>query len=200
MQPAVPVTTPVQSPQSVPARSHVAVAILNPGRSGFLHLGSDLLLEWRLEAVAHALHGRGIDLCILPGARFPGGVTLPAGFPFQWIGPESTGWDTVGIFIRPELEHAVRAIPEISSSRQQWFEIWSEGTGDAPAVILCALYPAHGGDVDAWGSIVAHAGLLRERFPHARRLLGGDGNLHLSYTVSHDEHCRCLHCRQHARD
>ena len=53
VQPAVTVSTPVQSQQSAPARSHVAVAILNPGRSGFLHLGSDLLLEWRLEAVAH---------------------------------------------------------------------------------------------------------------------------------------------------
>ena len=62
------------------------------------------------------------------------------------------------------------------------------------------MYPVHGGDLDTWGSIVAHAGVLRAKFPHARLLVGGDGNLHLDYVVSHGAECRCLHCRQRPRD
>ena len=102
-----------------PTRNPVFAWRFNPGRTGFLQLGSDLLLEWRLEAVAHALVESGVDACIIPGARFPAGASLPPGFPFLWEGPTSSGWDTVGLFVRPELEHAFRPIPEISSTREQ---------------------------------------------------------------------------------
>ena len=42
-----------------PSEEQLTLAVLNPGRSGFLHLGSELLMEWRLEAVAHALDQDG---------------------------------------------------------------------------------------------------------------------------------------------
>ncbi|CAK0904656.1 unnamed protein product, partial [Prorocentrum cordatum] len=182
------------------ARSHLTLAVLNPGRSGFLHLSSDLILEWRLEAVAHALDDRGVDLCILPGSRFPAGALLPKGSPFLWLGPESAAWGTVGIFVRPELERATRPIHDFSSSREQWYELWSDGQVDAPTCIICAMYPVHGGDLDTWVSIVAHAGVLRAKFPRARLLVGGDGNLHLDYVVSHGAGCRRLRCHQRSKD
>ncbi|CAK0875342.1 unnamed protein product [Prorocentrum cordatum] len=183
-----------------PARPLFRIATLNPGRTGFLHLGTDLILEWRLEAVAHALVEHGVDVCILPGSRFPPGAWLPPGFPFVWIGPTSTEWDTVGLFVRPELEQAVRFVPEASSAREQWFEVWPSASARSPCLVLCAMYPVHGGDRDTWSSIVAHAAEFQAKYPLARLLIGGDGNVHLTYVVSHAVTCRCLHCSQRGPD
>ena len=183
-----------------PVRPLFRIATLNPGRTGFLHLGTDLILEWRREAVAHALVEHGIDVCILPGSRFPPGAWLPAGFPFVWIGPTSTEWDTVGLFVRPELEHAVRCVPEASSAREQWFEVWPSASARSPCLVFCAMYPVHGGDRDTWSSIVAHAAEFQAKYPLSRVLIGGDGNVHLTYVASHAATCRCLHCSQRGPD
>ena len=65
------------------SQDSIHLAVLNPGRLGFLALGTDVFLEWRLHAVAHVLSGCGADICVLPGARLPPGAVLPAGFPFS---------------------------------------------------------------------------------------------------------------------
>ena len=65
-------------------RKTITVATFNPGRTGFLGLGTRELLSWRIWAVADALQRGGIDVCILPGARFPSSAFWPHGFPFIW--------------------------------------------------------------------------------------------------------------------
>jgi hypothetical protein len=79
------------------------MAVLNPGRCGLLALGTDALLDWRLQAMAQLLHDENIDICITPGARFLPGAALPAGYPYCWLGERSASWGAVGIFLRPEL-------------------------------------------------------------------------------------------------
>ena len=69
------------SASSPPTRAALRIAVLNPGRSDLLQLGAELLLERRLEAVAHALVTQDVDLCILPGARFPSDACLPLASP-----------------------------------------------------------------------------------------------------------------------
>ena len=124
------------------------LAVLNPGRTGFLALGTQLLLEWRLHAVAIALLSRRIDFCVLPGARFPQGVLLPAAFPYVWFGRQTSSWSSVGLFCRAELEGCVRPIEEFSEDRVLWVEIWANPVVDTePAVILACCYPEPGGDV-----------------------------------------------------
>ncbi|CAK0871094.1 unnamed protein product, partial [Prorocentrum cordatum] len=188
------------APFDAPARATLRTATLNPGRCGFLQLGADQLLEWRLEAVAFALDARSVDICILPGARFPEGAALPEGFPYCWGGARSAAWNSVGVFFRPEVEHMLRPLPDLSSNREQWFEVWGDGPRQGPAVVFCAFYPRHGGDTDTWRSVVAHATLCQDRYPHARVLLGGDGNANLDYLVDHPELCTCAHCKQSSAD
>ena len=91
------------SPLAPPMKKQLTLAVSNPGRSGFLHLGSELLMEWRLEAVAHALDQDGVDICVLPGARLPPEAILPPAFPYLVEGSRSRGLDSVAIFFRPEL-------------------------------------------------------------------------------------------------
>ncbi|CAK0877688.1 unnamed protein product [Prorocentrum cordatum] len=94
----------------------------------------------------------------------------------------------------------LRPVPDFSSNREQWFEVWGGGAAPSPAVILCAFYPKHGGDTDTWKSIVAHAALCRHRYPRARLILGGDANVHLDYLADHVEPCSCAHCKQSPAD
>jgi hypothetical protein len=48
-----------------------------------------MLLQWRVGAIARELRKRHVNICILPGARFPPGSQLPCGFPFQFLGVDS---------------------------------------------------------------------------------------------------------------
>ena len=181
--------------------SAIRLGVFNPGRTGFLALGTELLLDWRLEQVAVALLDHRVDICVLPGARFPPGALLPRGYPFAWVGDRSTGWDTVGLFIRLELEHVVRIREAWSEGRVLCVEVWSTSPGaSAPAAALVACYPRPGGDRETWRRVLEVAPALRAEFPSARVLVAGDANIHLSYLVAHPSGCSCLHCKQSAAD
>ncbi|CAK0891154.1 unnamed protein product [Prorocentrum cordatum] len=180
------------------------MAVLNPGRSGLLALGTDALLDWRLQAMAQLLHDENIDICITPGARFLPGAALPAGYPYCWLGERSASWGAVGIFLRPELLPVVRPLPDVSSARVQWFEIWTSSSGttaaSGPSLVFAAVYPAPGGDVETWSAILGELTRLRSRFPHASFLVAGDANIHLSYVLSHRPGRGCCHCHQSPED
>lgn len=82
----------------------IRVATFNPGRTGFLCLGSQRVLDWRLHAVAHASVELNIQLCFLPGARLPNGEC-------------TSNWASVGVFCANEFLHAVRVVDGLDSSR-----------------------------------------------------------------------------------
>ena len=194
---------PVSSPQSAKTSglirhvsSHCCSATFNPGRSGFAALVTNELLHWRLEATAALLTEHGIDVCVTPGARFPPGAALPPTFPFVWIGTRTTSWAGVGCFIKVELMQAVEHLTDLGDDRILWLKIEGlEGT-----LILCAMYPAPGGDEATWDQIISEFHLVRSRFPSAKVYIMGDGNVHLSSAVQHEQPCKCLHCNQKAND
>ena len=131
------------------------LGVLNPGRTGFLVLGTNLLLDWRLHAVAAALLEKGIDICVMPGARMAPGVVLPLGFPFVWIGCKTVSWAGVGVFCRIELIGSVHPIEDMSEDRVLWLEVWSDPSSTTgPTMIICCGYPGPGGDLVTWKKII----------------------------------------------
>ena len=62
-------------------------------------------------------------------------------------------------------------------------------------LIVAAFYGPPGGDLLFWQQLAQEFQQLRARYPDARFILLGDANIHLSYLVTHEETCVCLHCR-----
>ncbi|CAK0852658.1 unnamed protein product, partial [Prorocentrum cordatum] len=194
----------VGPPLELSSQQPLRMAVLNPGWCGLLALGTDAPLDWRLQAMAQLLHDENIDICTTPGARFPPGAALPAGYPYCWLGERSASWGAVGIFLRPELLPVVRPLLDVSSARVQWFEVWTSSSGttaaSGPSLVFAAVYPAPGGDVETWSAILGELTRLRSRFPHASFLVAGDANIHLSHVLSHRPGCGCCHCHQSPED
>jgi len=176
------------------------IASFNPGALGLSHLSSANLLDWRIQAIGRALQQDGIDICILPGARFPPGATLPEGYPYIWQGIQSSSWGAVGALLRPELQSAIFLLGDVGCDRALWWHIVPSPGQRSQGLILCGFYPAPGGDVETWTHILNDYEALRVRFPRAQFLLLGDANTHLSYVLSHHETCTCSHCRQSTAD
>ena len=176
------------------------VGILNPGRTGFLSLVTQAVLDWRLHAVAAALLVRNIDFCDLPGARFPPGAKLPDHSPFVWFVIQSASWACVGLFCPVEFAECVRPIEEFSEDRVLWVEIWSKSVVSYLLLTLGGCYPCPGGDLETWGRIIRAAALLKQRFPASRIVIASDSNIHLSYIFAHQDRCECLHCVQKPDD
>ena len=172
------------------------VACLNPGRVGLSALGSNQVLHWRVQAIGCALEELDVDLCVLPGARFPPGAQLPESFPYAWVGVHSLSWAGVGALIRAEWESAVELLESVGSDRVLWLNV----TGAREHLIVCAFYPAPGGDWETWSLIISEYGALSRAHPAAKFVLLGDGNIHLSCLVQHARTCACLHCRQSSVD
>ena len=127
------------------------VGVLNPGRTGFLALGSEELLEWRVWEGGEALQKQAIAICAIPGARLPEGAQLPIGFPYLWLGIRSSSWGSTGFFCLTELENNLRVIPDLGSDRICWVEVWDERQRKhEPLAVLASAYPAPGGDVSTW--------------------------------------------------
>ena len=182
-------------------RKTLTVGTFNPGRTGFLGLGTHELLSWRIWAVADAMQREGIDICVLPGARFPSGAFLPHGFPFSWWGIRTSSWAGVGLFCCSDLEHAIREVPDLGADRIMWIEVWSDEPNSVqPALVLGCIYAAPGGDLLTWDQAIKEFIELCRRYPDAQVLLAGDGNLHLSYCQDHEQPCRCPHCMQTRND
>jgi hypothetical protein len=162
--------------------SHITVATLNPGRTGFSQLGSDSLLHWRLWAVASALEDQNIDVCGLPGARLPPGAILPSGLPYAWYGVRSSHWDSVGVFVKLEMQESFVPLDEHCCDRVFWFMITkgTRGQGHQTELLGCAFYARPGGDRETWQMIADTYRTLRSKHTTAKFVLFGDANCHLS--------------------
>ena len=185
------------------ASQPLTLAVLNPGRSGFLSISGDALLNWRLHALSAALEDARVDICVCPGPRLPEGAALPAGFGFSFFGERTATWSSVGVFVRTEIAHAVQPLHDFSVDRALWFEVQSTIAPDAGPLlpsIFCACYPAPGGDEETWRNICETAEFFTAKHPGANITICGDTNVHLSYVVSHQQGCKCSHCHQTSAD
>ena len=183
-------------PVPIHASSHCIIATFNPGRCGFSALVTNELLYWRLEATAAMLTAHEVDICVTPGARFPPGARLPPDFPFAWLGTCSRSWGVVGCLVRVELLKAIEPLVDFGCERIFWLKV----DGAEGQLVICAIYPAPGGDEQTWKQIIDEFHLVRNRFPRARVYILGDGNVHLASVVDHPASCTCLHCKQSAAD
>ena len=104
-------------------KSHLNVAVLNPGKTGFLTLATHEVLDWRIVEIDEELSARGVDVCALPGARCPAGLQLPPDFPYFWVGEQTSSWAGTGFFIKVELESSVRVMSYLGNPRIIWIEI-----------------------------------------------------------------------------
>ncbi|CAE7834833.1 unnamed protein product [Symbiodinium sp. CCMP2592] len=175
-------------------------AILNPGRIGLSTVAGEDILWWRLFHICSVLVERNIQICVLPGARWPPGSTLPPGIPFKWLGVQTSSWGAVGVLVATELDTEVSCIEQLGSSVILWLLVRGSDRKQGPAVILGAIYPKPGGDLETWQQILDEYQHLKTCYPGTRILIAGDANIHLETVVSHQAECRCVHCRQSSVD
>ena len=126
------------------AGGRLVIGTLNPGRTGLTALGTNQLLDWRLQAIGCALEDLDVHVCALPGARFPPGARLPEDFAFGWFGTQTLDWASVGILVRTEIMHACEILSNMGTDRIIWLRIKLETT----VLFLCALYAEPGGDTN----------------------------------------------------
>ncbi|CAE8605722.1 unnamed protein product [Polarella glacialis] len=183
------------STSSSPLRTQqLILASANPGRAGLAHLGSDEVLWWRVWLLGASLLREGVHICVLPGARWPPGAVLPPGFPYIWLGQQSTSWDSAGVWVSTELEGSVAVEEKLGGARCMWLHVGTQEQTEKTKLILGAVYPEHGGDIAAWTGILQDYALLAAKFPERRILIMGDCNFHISAFLAHRELCRCAHC------
>ena len=181
--------------------SSITIATLNPGRTGLSQLGTQEVLWWRLLHIGSFLVQHDVQLCVLPGARFPAGAELPEGFPYMWIGAQTTSWSGVGLLVSVELQFQVDVVESLGSDSVLWITLHSlDGPNQDPKLILGAVSGPPGGNVDFWRQFAEELASLQKQFPASRFIVAADCNVHLSYLVSHPSSCRYLHCKQSAVD
>ena len=179
----------------------LSIAIMNPGRTGLLALGTQEVLWWRLWHVSQALTEEHVQICVLPGARWPLGARIPPGVPFQWIGVQTASWSSVGLLVSNDVVDLVQVVEDLGADNVMWITLCSSPGDDAPvSFVLGAIYPAPGGDIPTWNKITQDFLHLRTRFPGVKIVIAGDANIHLTGLLQHDDSCRCLHCRQVPND
>ena len=213
MRAAVRKVIPVVSPflggiSDAPAAKHskhecfsLKVATLNPGRTGFLALATEEIMWWRVWHVTSALISRDIQICVLPGARWPPGASLPPGLPFIWLGTQTSSWRAVGMLVSTEIVSQVQVIDDLGSDVILWVWVGNKERGALSQIIIGGIYPRPGGDVETWTQILTEFAVLKSRFPGIKIFIVGDANLHLSYLVQHEgRRCSCLHCAQKRND
>ena len=176
----------------------MAIGCFNPGRCGFCSLHSNHLLWWRLWATADEARSRGLSILILPSPRLPPGTHLPEGFPYLFIGPQTLYWDSVGIFIAPEISRRIVPLEDVGSARRLWLSVWP--VSNATPWLLCAITAPPGGDTTFWSELLSERRMLTARRAYQHVVIAGDANTHLPYLVHHPPACSCSHCNLSSAD
>ena len=176
----------------------IAIGCFNPGRCGFCGLHSNHLLWWRLWATADEARSRSLSILILPSPRIPPGTHLPEGFPYLFIGPQTLQWDSVGIFVAPEISRRIVPLEEVGSARRLWLSVWPDG--GATPWLLCAIAAPPGGDVTFWSELLTERRMLTAQRTYQHVVIAGDANTHLPYLVQHPPSCSCSHCKPSSTD
>ena len=135
---------------------------------------------------------------VLPSPRLPEGTTLPVGLPYVFHGQLSTSWDTVGLFISPEIEPALTFLTDMGNKRRVWLLVGSEKP--CRRWVLCGVYATPRGDIDFWVALQDEWVVISAKWSVKQLIVAGDANIHLSNVVQHRLHCSCSHCLQSAVD
>ena len=53
--------------------------------------------------MSQVLTDEHVQICVLPGARWPLGARIPPGVPFQWIGVQTVSWSSVGLLVSNDV-------------------------------------------------------------------------------------------------
>ena len=166
----------------------VRVACLNPGKGGLSPIDGNNIIWWKAWDIASWGVANQYSLIVLPEVRFPSGVSLPANFPYCYIGPVGNSWSCVGLFVARHFCHTVRVLEGVASSdRRIWFQMVDVFEN---VVTFCGFYGPTGGDLTFFQELVEEG----KRFGTYYAL--GDANIHLRNVVHHHDGCRCLHCQQ----
>ena len=172
-------------------RSRAFKIIASPGAVDAHHWNAGLESRKNLQQAPRALEDvrrlekdEDIDVCVVPGARFPPGARLPEGFPYCWLGLQTTEWAGVGVLIRLEVQSAVSTLDELGSNRILWLRVAQGGPGATHPLLLCAVYGAPGGDVATWAQVVGEFQALRKRYPRAHIMVAGDANIQRNIRTS----------------
>ena len=177
------------------------VAVFNPGRTGFLTLCTQEVMMWRLLIITQFLEQEQIDVCFLPGARWPAGASVPDSVAFQWMGNPSSSWASIGALVSKNVLGSVQQVSILDFERSMWLEMKCiDKFGSPNSIFCCGFYAAPGGDTHTWSRVLQELGALQVANPQSDFLLLCDGNVHLSHCVAHDVSCVCPHCKQSSSD
>ena len=77
--------------------TQLKVAVFNPGRTGLIALSTEEILWWRLGHISCVLLEQDVQICVLPGARWPPGASLPPAIAYAWLGAQTTSWRSVAL-------------------------------------------------------------------------------------------------------
>ena len=181
--------------------SQLKLAVFNPGRTGLIALSTEEILWWRLGHISCVLLEQDVQICVLPGARWPPEASLPPGKAYAWLGAQTTSWRSVGMLVATELVSQVAVLDDIGSDVILWVAVHeASDVSGSPRVIIGGIYPAPGGDTETWAQVIKEFQILEARYPLVPIIIAGDANVHLTYLAQHDAGCRCLHCRQTVAD
>lgn len=126
---------------------------------------------------------------------------MPDNCQYQFVGPKSASWDTVGALIDNSFAQQVCVIDEFGSQIILWLSVTAETTGaHSKLFFFGGFYAAPGGDEETWGQVVREYGLLQAKFAQATVFILGDGDAHFSGVSQHEPERACLECDQRPVD
>ena len=156
---------------------------------------------WRLIIITDFLSKEGIDICFLPGARWPAGAEIPPNVPYQWLGTPSKAWASIGALVSRDIVENIQHVSTLDFERSMWLELTCVNKDSSlNALFCCGFYGAPGGDLETWDRVHQEMKELKVVHPHAEFLLAGDGNAHFKHCVDHEPSCSCPHCKRSAVD
>ena len=186
----------MQSSQS--SLPSLKVGVLNPGRNGLSNPANDNILWWRLWEIATTATSLCFSIVVVPCPRLPPGARLPSDFPFVFIGRRTTTWDSVGVFLQPEISVNIVHLDSMGCDRVIWLKTHScdgKQTG-----LLARVYGPPGGDVEFWPQLLQDRDTALSFSGASYTIILGDLNIHLPDMLNHSSLCRCVHCSPSACD
>ena len=124
---------------------------------------------WRLLIITQFLEQEQIDVCFLPGARWPAGASsVPDSVSFQWMGNPSSGWASIGALVSKNVLGSVQQVSILDFERSMWLEMKCiDKFGSPNSIFCCGFYAAPGGDTHTWSRVLQELGALQVANPQS---------------------------------
>ena len=109
----------------------------------------------------------------------------------------SGDWESVGLFVSPEVGEALVYLEGVGSARRRWYSI--PASGKRELIAICGLY-ARSNDVDVWHDLIEDWLRIKETDAIRCTILAGHCNFHLQGFMDHQSSCKCSHCLSPSAD